>query len=159
MRLLWIDDEKDNFFFETMLLEEEGFTLDWATTIPEAAKLLNQHYYDGILLDQQIKDISQPIDSDLVVWMGTLFICWLKNRRVHLDQQLLELLEKLKTCPVPKESNTTTPILIISGFYDSDVQKTINQLCDGRIKRTTKPLEEAELLNFTRSLEIGKHHD
>ncbi|WP_125720544.1 response regulator [Pseudoalteromonas rubra] len=156
MRLLWVDDEKDNFFFETMLLEEEGFILDWATTIPEAAELLNKNHYNGILLDQQIKDGSQAVEPSLVVWMGTIFMCWLKKSNPHLNNRLEDILLRFrKELPEPNETNTTTPIMIVSGFYDNDVQDTINKISEGsryKIKRTNKPLEEQELLNFALNL-------
>lgn len=105
-RLLVVDDEKDIRYLYAAELEDEGYQVDTAATGAGAAALLQQHHYDLIVLDIQMKGESglqllQKIvreKTDLPVILCTAFSCykddfssWLADAYVVKSSDLTEL--------------------------------------------------------------------
>jgi len=105
-RLLVVDDERDIRYLYAAELKDEGYQVDTAASGADAAELLQQHHYDLIVLDIQMKGESglqllQKIvreKTDLPVILCTAFSCykddfssWLADAYVVKSSDLTEL--------------------------------------------------------------------
>jgi DNA-binding response OmpR family regulator len=105
-RLLVVDDERDIRYLYAAELKDEGYQVDTAASGADAAELLQQHQYDLIVLDIQMKGESglqllQKIvreKTDLPVILCTAFSCykddfssWLADAYVVKSSDLTEL--------------------------------------------------------------------
>jgi DNA-binding response OmpR family regulator len=105
-RLLVVDDERDIRHLYAAELEDEGYQVETAGTGTEAAQLLQDHDFDLIILDIQLKgesglQILQKIVQEkerLPVILCTAFSCykedfssWLADAYVVKSSDLTEL--------------------------------------------------------------------
>jgi len=110
-RLLVVDDERDIRYLYAAELKDEGYQVDTAGTGTDAAELLQQHHYDLIVLDIQMKGESglqllQKIvreKTDLPVILCTAFSCykddfssWLADAYVVKSSDLSELKSEVR---------------------------------------------------------------
>jgi len=58
IHILWVDDEIDLLQPHILFLEEKGYRLDTATNGEDAIKLVHQHNFDLIFLDENMPGIS-----------------------------------------------------------------------------------------------------
>lgn len=110
-RLLVVDDERDIRYLYAAELKDEGYQVDTAASGADAAELLQQHPYDLIVLDIQMKGESglqllQKIvreRTDLPVILCTAFSCykddfssWLADAYVVKSSDLTELKSEVR---------------------------------------------------------------
>jgi DNA-binding response OmpR family regulator len=110
-RLLVVDDERDIRYLYAAELKDEGYQVDTAASGADAAELLQQHHYDLIVLDIQMKGESglqllQKIvreRTDLPVILCTAFSCykddfssWLADAYVVKSSDLTELKSEVR---------------------------------------------------------------
>ena len=110
-RLLVVDDERDIRYLYAAELQDEGYQVDTAGSGTDAAELLQQHHYDLIVLDIQMKGESglqllQKIvreKAGLPVILCTAFSCykddfssWLADAYVVKSSDLSELKSEVR---------------------------------------------------------------
>ena len=148
-RLLWADDDIGRrFVYNRYRLEEEGWRVEEAPHVLDAARKLSEEDYDFILLDQMYPFSAHAPADD--VWGGCRLLYWLKGRtqpRVAGPVPSIEQLGKLS----PRKSNQQAPLMFLSSFDDPAVRKALHEVVpDFRLE--TKPIFPEQLLTIIREL-------
>jgi len=153
-RVLWVDDDgKDRFQYELSVLEDSGFTTDWALDAEEALASLSKEAYDLVLLDQVF-----PIGKDSSykdVWSGCRLLYWLRSEPPPAGAPQGALWAWLLGKNKPKSKNREIPVIIISGFQDDHVDAALRQINQG-ISIFPKPVDGDELIRTIDGLLKGK---
>lgn len=118
-RLLVVDDERDIRFLYAAELEDEGYEVETAGNGEEAVEKIQNHHFDLIILDIQLKGESglqllQKIvkeRTDLPVILCTAFSCykedfssWLADAYVVKSSDLSELKREIERILKKKQS-------------------------------------------------------
>jgi CheY-like chemotaxis protein len=145
--LLWVDDDGPGMFlYEVYQLEQQGWTVEFAENITDAAAALQARDYRAILLDQMMPlgaDHNQPVD----VWAGCLILWWLRQAgpppgAPHASIEATPMLWDT----TPRPANCSIPILMVSAFDDPDVDEDIRRIqAPSPVQVFVKPVE-ADLL-------------
>ncbi len=149
------DDGVDRFPLERMILEALGWDITWSRSILGAAGLLEATEFHALILDQALPfrwaDDAEPRQE--TVWGGCVLLRWLRGATYPNQVAQSPELSELASIQALAE-NRGLPVLIVSGFYDDELDRetrgTSNQ--DHRITIAPKPLEVFLLRDYVRGL-------
>jgi len=147
--LLWVDDDAPGRFpYEAYLIKSRGWSLTWATSVPDAFEALATHRFDGLLLDQMA-----PYDASgketLRPWGGCWIVRWLAGAEQPLEFPV-SLAKIWQAHPI--KANRTIPTMIFSGFYDEEIWRSINEVRP-EIALYSKPIDPDVLTDFLEECE------
>lgn len=154
-KLLWVDDDEERFAYERFVLCEQGWAVDWATTVEEAATKASAERYDVVVLDQMVPCAEVGARSALIVWSGGRLLWWLRGRydwEPVPGQKVGPPYGAEWSClapgALPSSRNLATPVLIVSGIYEPTVFERMHEVRDDYEELTflAKPLEPEALL-------------
>lgn len=150
-RLLWMDDEgARKFLYEDYKLKQQGWQIDWATSVDEAVHALCTRPYDAILIDQMMP-LGGVGQQYIDVWTGCLLLWWLR-RGTPPDVAPPPTLEASSALweVSPLEANRTTPTICVSAFDDPDIRPVMLAASETealRVPVLVKPIRFADLLD------------
>lgn len=151
MRLLWVDDDgPDRFLYERGVIEDDGWQVQWATSVEEAVEALKGTAFDALILDLNLTD-ERGVEPPYLIWGACRILYWLRQTPLTRPRPWLTAgaSEVWSEAP-PYKTNEKVPVLIVSGFHDDDVLKAIRDAgpADFQIKLLPKPVDERELLRW-----------
>lgn len=139
-KLLWADDEKKRLEFTVGFLERNGWSVDWASTVIDAAKAASNNTYHFILVDQMLPFSREQSSED--DWGGCRLLYWLKRSRQPDDATRIDGISKL-TGIKKNPKNRNTAAMILSAFFDPLVDGAIKNL---EVRKEAKPIIPEQLL-------------
>ncbi len=145
-KLLWADDEKSRLEFTVGFLERNGWSVDWTSTVIEAAEAASKNAYHFILVDQMLPFSRERSSED--DWGGCRLLYWLKRSRQPVNATRIEGISKLKKIKKNSQNKNTT-VMILSAFFDPLVDGAINKL---GVRKETKPILPEQLLEVIEGL-------
>lgn len=153
--MLWVDDDEERFAYERFVLTEQGWEVEWATTVEAAAAMLAARRYEVVVLDQMVPSAEVGAHSALIMWAGCRLLWWLRGR---YDWAMVPG-EKgagpggaewacLAEGALPPSRNQGTPVLVVSGIYEPNVFERMRKAsgADDELTFLAKPLEPEALL-------------
>ena len=147
MKLLWIDDDpQKRFRSAARLLNNEGWTIEWAKSILDAARRLSKNTYKGVILDQMLPP-EEEMHNAVSMWGGCMLFYWLRGEKLDNGFDFLEfertVMDKLKNIK-PKNPNKLIKIIVISALYDPKIYHAFFKI-DPQINILPKPFNRTEL--------------
>lgn len=147
--LLWIDDDGHGMFlFEVYQLEQEGWTVHFATHLAAAAEALSTRTFDAVLLDQMMPlgaGDDQPVD----VWAGCLVAWWLRTGTPPpgAPGASIEATAHL-WAETALPTNRSLPMVMVSAFDDAEVEAQVRGLVPepSPVPILVKPVDATQLL-------------
>jgi len=153
--MLWVDDDEERFVYERTVLGEQGWRIDWAKTVEEAAVRLGAQAYQVVVLDQMVPSAEVGPRSPLIVWAGCRLLWWIRGRsdweRVPGQTGPGPAGAEwacLTSADTPPSINVATPALIVSGIYEPAVFDRTRSASafDKDVTFLAKPLEPEALI-------------
>lgn len=150
-RILWVDDDgAERYLYEQLVLEAEGWVVQYALDVDRAAYLLSTESLDALFLDQMLP-YSGLVKGD-PIWCGCLLLRWLRGKGppdgVQLDSRAaLSVLQ-------PLAGNVYVPVLVTSGGHDPMVEAAMRDASpmDRKIPLMSKPIDIEAMLEFLSAL-------
>ncbi len=154
--MLWVDDDgQDRYLFETMKIENKGWSIDWALDIKEATEKLASKPYHAMFLDQMLpfNKVNGPskIDENKPnPWGGCAVLSWIRKAGLPSGIGANGQYDKLKSSNPPLPENEILPVMVISAYYDEAIYKhmTSTSSIDKNINFLPKPISIDALINF-----------
>lgn len=139
--LLWVDDDgRTRFAFEELRLKRSGWQVEWALTAIEAAEKLRDRVFSAVLLDQTLPLLKKAEPENKAdVWTGCLLLHWLRESPFPGNAPPLEGRDQLKNIQ-PARENVRTRVIIVSAFYDNEVDAALHEL-EKDLTMITKPID------------------
>lgn len=149
--LLWVDDDGDSRFpFEVLRLTRSGWQVEWALTAIDAAEKLRDQVFSAVLLDQTLPLPKKAKGENKAnVWTGCLLLHWLRKSPFPESAPLIEGRDELRTIQ-PAQENVEIPVIVVSAFYDDEVNSAFRQL-EPDFKMITKPIDVEFLMRTLNS--------
>lgn len=149
--LLWVDDDKpDKFLYEEMMLSNEGWGIQWATNVVEAARTLSAKKYQALLLDQML-----PYEKDKRpdVWSGCLLLRWLREAELRTGIEMEENYRELHDLK-PLRENTSMEVIVVSAYADESVEQEMKSASekDRYLRFEPKPVIFDDILDILKGL-------
>jgi len=154
-QLLWTDDDDPfQFVYESHILGRDGWEIRWARDVQEGAALLRDHPFDALVLDQRMPfelARGQADPPPLRIWGGCVLLWWLRTQRWPDDAPFAPT---IASSPIwqwkPAASNTNIPVIMVSAFYDEEIERIIQSASPGDrdLEILTKPLRLPDLQDF-----------
>jgi len=132
-KLLWMDDEIDDYLPIIESLELEGFEVTSIKHVDLAVEELSNNSFSAIILDQIMNGDplfeEQSFSDDDMVWGGCLVLYWLlgKNDIAEAPQQINNLLKVLCN-EFSNTKNSNLPIVILSSEISEVVDEALNRV-------------------------------
>lgn len=150
-RILWVDDDgAERYLYEQLILEAEGWMMQYAIDVGQAAYLLSRESFDAMFLDQMLP-YSGLVKGD-PIWNSCLLLYWLRGggtpRRVQVDPMApLGVLRPLPT-------NVNLPVAVVSAFHDPALEEALRDASpmDRKILLIPKPIDVGAMLEFLSAL-------
>jgi CheY-like chemotaxis protein len=120
------DDEQDRFLYEIDCLEEGGWQVAWAEDGEAAIERLSTESFQAILLDQSFK--LRVDDSAEDVWGGCRVLYWLQGHEQPPEAPLDSAWQEATKLRFPLGGNVDVLTLIVSAFYDEQVDAALKRL-------------------------------
>jgi hypothetical protein len=151
--ILWVDDDgPSRFVYEEYHLSRAGWRLQWANSTEEAAKYLSRVRVAGVIIDS-MHPLKNYGDSPTILG-GYQLLKWLKDDwSGHWGnaERIPPELARQK----PLSENRQVPVLVVSSFYDDEVERRIQRLPQAdELSWLAKPIDGVKLMAFTEALEI-----
>lgn len=153
--MLWIDDDgRDRYICETMLIENKGWSIDWASDVKEATEKLAIKPYHAVLLDQVLPFIKvntpDKIDENKPnPWGGCAVLCWICKVELPSGIGVNEQYEDLSISePLPENENL--PVMVISAYSEDAISEHMKlaSTIDKNVNFLPKPISIDDLINF-----------
>jgi hypothetical protein len=168
-KLLWVDDDykKGRFTYEEEVITEDlNWTLTWAESLEEAARLLSTESFDALLLDQQFyvheadAEFHWTSSEKNIPWQGITLLYWLRNDADsdreknklanHSMEYVTSSLVELRQNVMPLDKNKSLPVLVLSAFYHDDILTALRDASnhDSDLDIHSKPVDISEIEAF-----------
>jgi CheY-like chemotaxis protein len=141
--LLWVDDDgEERFLHEKYNLEKKGWSITWALTVLEAARILADRTFDAVLLDQMLPPEKNEDEPSL--WGGCALLYWLRGGGLLQETSDFDFIANL----TPQSHNQEIRVTLVSAFYDEQVNSYINNVPGPAVELVQKPINLPRLLGF-----------
>jgi nucleoside phosphorylase len=154
--VLWVDDDgPGRFEFEIYCLKREGYRIDFAVDVIQAATLLCYRKYDAVLLDNLIPYRYGSVES-IGAWGGYVLYSWLRNsvrsKRAPPTVSLRDL-DQLEPNPL----NRGVPVLMCTAFHDDEVWSALQsaKLDNEKLLTAAKPINAHTLARWLEMTRAG----
>jgi CheY-like chemotaxis protein len=141
--LLWVDDDgEERFLHEKYNLGKKGWSITWALTVLEAARILAEKSFDAVLLDQMLP--PQKYEDEPSLWGGCALLYWLRGGGLLQDTRDFDFIVDL----TPHSHNQEIRVTLVSAFYDEQVNNYINNVPGPAVEQVQKPINLSRLLSY-----------
>lgn len=148
MRLLWVDDDgEERFRYEQRILGARNWEIAWALDLLDAAEKLSTSPFDALVVDQSLplRKGGEPTRIE----GGYTLLHWLRRGEAPPGGEFDDFRRPLNGKQALGE-NRCLPVLIVSAFFDEDLDAKIRQISpeDQEILIAPKPLDEYSLRSY-----------